>query len=74
MKPHALELKQKSIEGVSKGILRNFITATSENKTEEEKGAQRPLWFQVFTISRVVIFLSYEAIFLLHKFSHSGAF
>ena len=58
IKVYALQLKQKSFTGVFHGVLRNFRTVTfdnkpwrvaSEKKTEEETGAQWPLWNQFFT-------------------------
>ena len=46
--------------------------AASENKTEEEKDVRWPLWFQVFTFSRVVIYLlSHEPMYFLYKSWHS---
>ena len=54
---YALPLKQKSTAGVFCEILEQLLSriifgAASENKTEEEKDAKWPLWFQVFTFCR----------------------
>ena len=58
MKVYMLQLNQKPLLGVSNGIFQNFradisqiiFGVSAEKKTEEEKGVQWTLWFQVFTI------------------------
>ena len=70
MKVYALQLKQKSSADVSSGILeqlplRIIFRAAFEKKREEEKDAQWLLWFQAFTMSRAVIYLSHSTVFFL---------
>ena len=63
MKVSALLLKYKSTMRVFHGNLlklakifsRIILGAASGKETEDENGAWRPLWFQVFTFSRTVI-------------------
>ena len=65
MKIYTLKLKQKSGAGTFHGILRKFRTATLETnfvwdasgkKTEVDKGPQWPLWFQLLTFCRAIIY------------------